>query len=423
MPWKPTDLSREDQIRQFYAQRPDLAAALSDKNTREELARRMREAGIDVQGYDLTNPAILAELGKIDDPELEKIFPFTQDSIADRKRAYYDRNPDQDPQSNTSRVLEFFGLDEPYYNDSRSYDYSQKKFQNNGNPDMSWFLEPTEAQTQVMEGSMPSIFGQEDDRTTADRVQGSAMGLLNFPFYGAEDEALAGMAAGAGGDYGSELEHARDVKNRHDLHTPIWSRIPEIAGSVLLSIPGFAAKQALGGAGLAAGRRAAGMTPKATGGMGQAVEGALPASGAAAAEFSAYQLGEADGDFSQRVEQYNPYDTAMFAAFPLAFGAPQFLRGAVAEGVEGGKQLYRRYFGKKKALKKSGGKSRSPVSLPALTETAPSPQRPRPARPPLDTAPTRPMRPSLDFPRVPKDGPETVRGDLERALRESGRRR
>ncbi len=413
MPWAPTDRSKTDQVRQFYAQRPDLAEALQDKSVREDLAAKLREAGIEVQEYDLTDPDILAELGRIEDPELEKIFPFTQDSIADKRRAYYDRNPEQDPQSYASYVLEALGLDEPYYNDSRSWDYIQKKANLAGdNPDMSWFLQPTEAQEQVMTGSMPSIFGQPDERTTEDQVSGHVLGLLNFPFYGAEDEAVAGLGAAAGRDYEAELERARSIKNQHELHAPIWSQVPEMVGGVLLSLPGYAVKRMLAARGLQAGRQAAGMSPKATSEAGKAVESFAPDAPAAAAASAAYQLGEANGDFQERVDKFNPYEAAMFAGFPLGATVVGATIGAAKDGVAKGRQLFRRHLAGKRKLNKSGKFKAKSATV--TDETSPPPAFPGIA----DPAP----RPGL--PRRPDIAPApTVRSDINRALQNSQRRR
>jgi hypothetical protein len=69
-----------------------------------------------------------------------------EDELAKRKKNYYrNKRPDLDPQSTASRVLEMFGLDEPYRNDSGSYDYRKKAWDESvaeGNPDMAWFGHP-----------------------------------------------------------------------------------------------------------------------------------------------------------------------------------------------------------------------------------------------------------------------------------------
>lgn len=427
MPWKPTDRSRTDQVRQFYAQRPDLQEMFSDPAAREDLARRMREAGFEITSDELTDPEILAELGSVDDRELEQLFPFTQDSIADRRRSYYRQNPDQDPQSTTSRVMEFFGLDEPYYDDSRSYDYAQKKFQNNGNPDMSWFLQPTEAQEQVMTGSMPSVYGAEDDRTGSEMAQGAILGALNWPLFGAEEEVVAGVdALGEGKSYDKALDESRRVKDRHNLHTPLWSQVPEWVASAGLALPVFAAGQGAAARGLSSARQAAGFTPKATSPTGQVLEEVATVSPVAAADASLYQLGEADGDLFQRAEQFDPYWTASVAAFPAFLGAADLTKNLVSGGYRKGKELYRRITGSSDKAKKAPKKSRSldakalqdrdrmPMDAPGIAPRPIIAPRLAPARPPREI-PLRPMSPTNS------DG--TVRGDINRALSGKGRRR
>ena len=433
MPWKPTDLSRTDQVRQFYAQRPDLQAFFSDPAAREDLARRMREAGIDLTADDLTDPEVLAELGSVDDPELEKLFPFTQDSIADRRRSYYRENPGQDPQSTTSRVLEFFGLDEPYYDDSRSYDYIQRKRgEFDQNQDWTWFFQPTEAEEQVLSGSMPSVYGAEDDRTGAEMAQGSILGALNWPLFGAEEEVVAGVdALGQGRSYDDALAESRRVKDRHSLHTPLWSQVPEWIASAGLALPVFAGGQAVAARGLSAGRQAAGFAPRATSPTGQAVEEIATASPVAAADASLYQLGEADGDFSQRAEQFDPYWTASVAAFPAILGAADVGRGVAKDGYRKGRELWQRMFGPSKKAKASVKKTRR-IDVPALTEGGSgrigSPDEPSPLTPktPREIPDIGPVRPPREIPMVPlkttmQGG--SVRGDIERALSGKGRRR
>ena len=60
--------------------------------------------------------------------------------LAQRKKRYYrEKRPDLDPQSTTSRVMEFFGADEPYREDSGSYDYRAKKAEADPT-DASWMI-------------------------------------------------------------------------------------------------------------------------------------------------------------------------------------------------------------------------------------------------------------------------------------------
>jgi len=66
-----------------------------------------------------------------------------EDQLAARKREWYRQHPEQANQSTISKVLEFFGQDNPYANDSSSYDYRQQAWddsQEAGNPDVGWML-------------------------------------------------------------------------------------------------------------------------------------------------------------------------------------------------------------------------------------------------------------------------------------------
>lgn len=67
----------------------------------------------------------------------------TDEDIAANKKRYYAKHPETSPQSTWSRVLEFFGQDEPFAPDRRSYDYRQKAWDESvadGNPDVSWMV-------------------------------------------------------------------------------------------------------------------------------------------------------------------------------------------------------------------------------------------------------------------------------------------
>lgn len=69
--------------------------------------------------------------------------PDADGDIARQRRDYYRKHPEQDTQSFYSKVLEMFGLDEPYRDDSGSYDYRQQAWDESvakGSPDVSWFL-------------------------------------------------------------------------------------------------------------------------------------------------------------------------------------------------------------------------------------------------------------------------------------------
>lgn len=62
-----------------------------------------------------------------------------EDQLAARKRDWYSRHPDQATQSTMSKVLEFFGQDNPYANDSSSYDYRAQAHKERPD-DVSWML-------------------------------------------------------------------------------------------------------------------------------------------------------------------------------------------------------------------------------------------------------------------------------------------
>lgn len=69
--------------------------------------------------------------------------PPTDELARNKKRYYREKRPDLDPQSTVSKIMEFFGADEPYREDAGSYDYRQKKWDRSvkgGNPDVSWML-------------------------------------------------------------------------------------------------------------------------------------------------------------------------------------------------------------------------------------------------------------------------------------------
>jgi len=142
MPYRPTELSAKEQAQKWYQEHP-------------ESVRRLRDQG--VSGAD---PGLLDPSNHKGNPD---VVPIILDPIQDKKKRYYRDHPDQDPQSMTSKFLEFLGLDQPYRNDSRSYDYQQKKWDKSvadGSPDLSWFLPAmTDDATDVLNGSMQNNFG------------------------------------------------------------------------------------------------------------------------------------------------------------------------------------------------------------------------------------------------------------------------
>lgn len=419
MPYRPPDDSRADQVKIWFQSHPELAKQFADKGFRERVAADLRASGMNVTAEDLLNPEVLAELGTV--PELEKYFPFVQDSIADKKKAYYDENPDQDPQSTTSKILEFLGLDEPYYNDSRSYDYQQKKWDESvkkGSPDMSWFLPAiTESGEQVLEGSMPSVYGNEDPRTANEKYQGAIMGGLNFPLWGMEDEATAYFSSLMNGTpYEQELEQSRRIKEQHAEHTPVWSQVPEIVAGIPLAAPVLSAGVAGAEKGIQGLRKIIGLAPKAKTATGAAIQEAAAVAPATAAEISAYQIGEADGDLDERVKQYDPEMTKNMMLFPAAMGAGGAIRGAMADMGAVGKKVGKFAGSKWDEFWGKGSASSAPTTTTGakvMPRKPPEPwENPRP--------PKKPRKP-FDLPKGTK--PASVRDDIETAIVEAPKRR
>jgi len=415
MPYRPTDDSRSDQVKIWFQNHPELAKQFADKGFREKVAADLNASGLDVTADDLLNPEVLAELGSYS--ELEKYFPFVQDSIADKKKAYYDENPDQDPQSTTSKVLEFLGLDEPYYNDSRSYDYGEKKWDESvksGNPDMSWFLPAiTEGGQQVLDGSMPDTYGNEDPRTVGEKVSGGLLGFLNFPLLGMEEEAAAGFGTLVdGGPYEKNLEKTRRIKQLHAEHTPVWSQAPEILASLPLSAPLLSGGIATAEKGIEGIRKMFGLASKAKTATGAAIQEAAAAVPATAAEISAYQLGEADGDLEDRMKQYDPEMTKNMMLFPAVMGAGGGVRGAISDMSAVGKKVGKYASGKwdqfwSKPAETTGAK--------AMPRKPPEPwENPRP--------PKKPRKP-FDLPKGTTPKTASVRDDIEDAIVNAPKRR
>lgn len=420
MPYRPPDDSRADQVKIWFQSHPELAKQFADKNFREKVAAELREGGLDgITADDLLDPEVLAELGS--SPGLEHVFPFVQDSIADKKREYYDDHPEQDTQSTASKILERLGLDEPYYNDSRSYDYQQKKWDESvkkGSPDMSWFLPAiTESGEQVLEGSMPSVYGNEDPRTTSEKWQGAIMGGLNFPLWGMEDEAAAAFTSAVDGtSYDKELERSRRIKEQHAEHTPKWSQIPEIVAGIPLAAPVLSAGAAGAEKGIEGLRKIIGLAPKAKTATGAAIQEAAAVAPAIAAETSLWQLGEADGSLEERVKQYDPDMTYNMMAFPAFMAAGGAAKGFVDDMTPIARKTGRYVKGKWDEFWGKGSASSAPTTTTgakAMPRKPPEPwDNPRP--------PKRPKKP-FDLPKGTK--PASVRDDIETAIVEAPKRR
>lgn len=411
MPYRPPDQSRLDQARQFYRDHP-------------EAVRALREAGISPN-----DPRLL-------DPEWQKqnpdLIPFTQDSIADRKKRWYDKHPKGDPQSTTSKVLEFLGLDQPYYNDSRSYDYSQKKWQKSldeNNPDLSWMFPITDDMSDVASGSMANTFGEEDQRSFKDKVSGQLLRFLDIPAVGFGDEAVAGVMSYADDvPYQEALDKVRGVSEYASEHTPIWSQAPAIAGSVVASLPAFAAETAAANKGIGAFRKIFGFSPTPASAAGKTVRGMTSGSTAIAADDAAYQMGSVPGTAKERSEYYDPTQTAVFASLPIFMGAGEMLGHA----YRGGKNAVRKGVDYLLGTKgEAAGKITPKPSAMDVPTTRTTGHQPRPRPKPNPSGDERRMRgpgiePRSAPPRIPSKKPKppnSVRQDIDLAMNTAKRRK
>lgn len=277
-----------------------------------------------------------------------------EDELAKGKKDWYRRHPDQDPQSTMSKVLEFVGLDEPYRNDSGSYDYRKQAWDESvaaGNPDMSWFLPELSGAQKYDLGSIYSGFTGDDDyvdpevdhdpRTVAERNAGAVMDFLSWPLWGFEDEVLAGaMSALPGrGSYDDELALARAIRKDHDEYEPLFSArsvLSNGAGVLAGAGPLTAAIMAPYGA-MRGARVAMGMAPEAVSTAGKVAQKVIP--GAVSGGMVAPTIGFAsrEGGFDERMKGA---DTEALAGaiggglvFPaLGYGAKLAWRGAKAAG-------------------------------------------------------------------------------------------
>lgn len=363
MPYKPPDLTREEQIAKWAMENPREA----------EILRRKIQAGT----------------------ATERDLPFTQPSIADRKREYYAENPDLDPQSTWSSVLETFGMDNPYANDSSSYDYRQKAWQESldeGNPDMSWFLPEIPESYQLDEGGSMFWNGNPDDPRTGDeKDQAMALNFLSWPLFGLDDEYVAAFETyGQGrGNYEDNLKYARAVKERDYEYEPPFSA-RSIAGTTAGLLYGGPLLKGMMGAvegGVRGTRMAMGLAAEPATRFGRAASGAANAAGSTGAFVAGTDFGEAEGDIGERLEAVGNDNDIV----------PMMIGGGIGGAVLGA--------GKSAAMKAvpakaKGKKGKKGGILAASVEPAPMmPRGPRTPRP----QPVAPFAPS-------------VRDDINRAL-------
>lgn len=276
-----------------------------------------------------------------------------QDDAQTAWRQDYFRNvrPDLDPQSTTSRVMEFFGADTPYAQNSQSYDYRQKAWDDSlksGNPDLSWSLPalesfkfwgdevdgriPTQAEASAAlgRGATPdeleaARYAMADPRTRDERNAGAALAALDFPLLGFGDEAVAGaMSAAPGrGTYDEELDLARSIQDRWEEHEPIVSPrgVTGLAG-------GLAGGLAPAGALWSGVGKATSLVAKPVTALGRGVKTTADAGAAGATDFGIWGIGHERGSVADRASKVDPATIGGGAAFGVLAGPVASALGA-----------------------------------------------------------------------------------------------
>lgn len=366
MPYRPPSLSREEQIAQWAAEHPEEARVLYKK----------------------------AQDGTLTEADL----PFTQASMKERKEEYYANNPEQDSRSWWSHVLEGMGYEDPYAEDSSSYSYRKKKWDESvrdGNPDMSWFL-PELPETWQM-----SDPGENDPRPENEKYQAMILNGLSWPLFGFDDEVVAGAGALFGqGTYDDNVRQARRIKEEDVAYEPSFSprSVVGTTAGLLSGGPIFSGINKGADMLIRGGRRVLGLAPEAASGAGKAAQGAASLGASGAGTIAVMDMGEAEGDVGDRVNAVT--EDGSIAPF------------AAATAVGGGILA--------PVISKAGGALKRMFAKPA--ETTGAKVMPRKPPEPWDNPrpPKKPKKP-FDLPKGTK--PASVRDDIEAAIVEAPKRR
>lgn len=385
-------------------------------------------------------------------PEAERT-AMDDDEYADwRKKYYREARPDLDPQSTTSKVLEFFGQDpDPYARDARSYDYRKEAFDDSvkqGNPDMSWFLpemEWTDDQTVDARYPIDTMSEEEanytaqrlhdrfvrdngreptesewgdivqrnfDPRSRAEKNAGAGMEFSPLAFFGAEDESTAAaMSALRGTTYDDELEKARAIQQRYEMfENPLsWRNIGATGGQLAGAFGGPVAATWRGAElGVKGARAALGLAPEATTALGRAVSTVASGAPAGATDFALMDFGAGEGGFENRLKNIDP---SMAAAGAVAGGVTFPILGALGSKIAAGGRKAVGGAGRlaKRVLKRADATPRgwnyTPTDVPPPPPARGSGGSRTPAKlPGVDGRPT-------------KIAGGSVRGDINRAFR------
>lgn len=330
-------------------------------------------------------------------------YKVPEEELKWRKKQYYDANPEQDPQSWPSWFLEQFGFDDPYANDSGSYDYRTKRAQeemDSGNPDFNWMFPAIPDQWQLEEGGKRFIQGEEwDDRPWQEKTQAAILNGLSWPLIGFEKEAAGGVTSllPGGGTWDEETKRAEEIEQRDAEYSPTIT-----ATDVLTTGAGLAG--ALGSYG-GVSKAWSALAPKTVAGK-VGKYAAMPAG--SAAYFTAMDMGAGSGSVEDRINNVDPMTPVIGAAFPILGGAGSAISKAGGKAKE--------MFGK--MFKTGGATVMNPGKLPkAPSAPAQAPFRPRPRK--------RPKPPKSDIPKgaTPQTPISSVRDDIETAMQQSSKRR
>jgi hypothetical protein len=343
-----------------------------------------------------------------------------EEELAYRKQQYYDRaheenpmttsqrvkhffgdksqDPTGDPQSYMSSILQYFGADDPYRNDSGSYDYRAKKTEqqaNSQNPDFNWMIPEIPDEDQRENATNLFLNGRADDpRSPEEKNQAALLNATTWPLLYGNDEVFAGAMSilPGGGSYDEELAKARRIQDRQQEYgAPLgWRDLPMAAGNLFGALPLVGLTGAI---------------PKATTMAGKAARyAAAPAAGAA--EFGAYDFNDGRGGFQSRLEGVRPENV---------------VAGAIVGGMMGHTPAKQKP--KEGSEMKLGGRMTGAVRGAAVREAKPRiPRGDRPHGAPStpDDSFFKPMDPSIPTPRPKKPMPSmsdlSIRQTIERAL-------
>ena len=389
-----------------------------------------------------------------------------------RKRYFRKVRPDLDPQSTTSRILEFFGADDPYVDDRRSYDYRAQKaaadptdprniasiFSDDGLSDImavpsfvqggkqvdneatKYGLSEEEAiaSAQYDIASRRAAFIQEhgrepdedevaqiendvatrylDPRTRDEKMAGMFLGALSMPMAGFGEEAAAGAMSllPGGGTYDEELAKARAIQERAAMFEQGFTPRNIASGAMGLAGLGpiLGATTGLGNVAVRGGRAALGLTPQATSLLGRGAANV----GAGATGWTAWEaadeFGAGQGGIEGRLGNIASNELINSAiSGGLIFPAISGLGLGVSEGA---KAIGR---GAKKVGKKSVSAGKKAVQALWKAEAKPKPLPYTPGDIPPPMWPTRKpgLAPGMD--RITNAGNGTVRSDINRAFR------